>query len=45
MNKHHLKENYLFFEYKGLIENALKKIENEKININVNSSFLSNINY
>ncbi len=23
MNKYHLKENYLFFEYKGLIENAL----------------------
>ena len=45
MNKHHLKENYLFFEYKGLIENALKKIENEKINMNLNSSFLSNINY
>ena len=31
MNKHHLKENYLFFEYKGLIENAVNKIENEKI--------------
>ena len=47
MNKHQLKENYLFFEYKGLIENALKKIENKKINMNfkINSSFLSNINY
>ena len=31
MNKHQLKENYLFFEYKGLIENAVNKIENEKI--------------
>ena len=31
MNDHQLKENYLFFEYKGLIENAVNKIENEKI--------------
>ena len=31
MNNHQLKENYLFFEYKGLIENAVNKIENEKI--------------